>query len=78
MAGTGPGIRVRILAARHASLPPEPKVLSKFYTLWPAQGGKPIYGGERTCDGKNLPSIFQEKEARTVAKKAKKAKKKGK
>jgi len=40
--------------------------------------GEPIYSGERTCDGKNLPSIFQEKEARTVAKKAKKAKKKGK
>jgi hypothetical protein len=38
-------------------------------------GGETIYSGERTCDG-NEPSIFQEKEARTVAKK--KAKKKGK
>ncbi|MDR7420049.1 MAG: hypothetical protein QN178_14185 [Armatimonadota bacterium] len=41
--------------------------------------GESIYGIERVCDGKLLPSIFQEKEARTVAKKAKKAaKKKGK
>jgi hypothetical protein len=41
--------------------------------------GEPIYSSERVCDGKLLPSIFQEKEARTVAKKAKKAaKKKGK
>jgi len=39
-------------------------------------GGVSIYSGERIQDGKNLPSIFQEKEARTVAKK--KAKKKGK
>jgi hypothetical protein len=38
--------------------------------------GESTYSGERICDGKNLPSIFQEKEARTVAKK--KAKKKGK
>lgn len=43
------------------------------------QGGIPICGIERGCDGTLLPSIFQEKEARTVAKKAKKAaKKKGK
>lgn len=45
----------------------------------PRKEGNPIYGGEQTYDGKNLPSIFQMKEARTVAKKAKKAaKKKGK
>jgi len=44
--------------------------------LCSGEEGEPTYSGERTCDGKNLPSIFQEKEARTVAKK--KAKKKGK
>jgi hypothetical protein len=38
--------------------------------------GEPICSSERVYDGKLLPSIFQEKEARTVAKK--KAKKKGK
>lgn len=42
-------------------------------------GGISICGIERGYDGTLLPSIFQEKEARTVAKKAKKAaKKKGK
>jgi uncharacterized protein YuzE len=41
--------------------------------------GESICGIEHTHDGKIVPSIFQEKEARTVAKKAKKAaKKKGK
>jgi hypothetical protein len=39
-------------------------------------GGDSTCSGERITDGKYLPSIFQEKEARTVAKK--KAKKKGK
>jgi hypothetical protein len=41
--------------------------------------GETTYGIEQRWDGTLLPSIFQEKEARTVAKKAKKAaKKKGK
>jgi hypothetical protein len=39
-------------------------------------GGNSTYSGERIADGEHPPSIFQEKEATTVAKK--KAKKKGK
>jgi hypothetical protein len=39
------------------------------------QEGESIYGIERSYDGNGCgPSIFQEKEAKTVAKKAKKKK----